>query len=86
MSKKDETLVELLMGTGMPENVARMLAFVRKKEETTSVNRSIHRAQATQKSSCRSGGGGGKWIIKRDIKKEGQKRPVHSYKLAMRFG
>ena len=35
-SKKDETLVELLMGTGMAK-VARTLAFLRKKEETTSV-------------------------------------------------
>jgi predicted transcriptional regulator len=28
-SKKDEALVELLMGTGMPKNVAKTLAFLR---------------------------------------------------------
>jgi predicted transcriptional regulator len=26
-----------------------------------------------------------KWVIKRDIKKEGKGRPVHSYKLALPF-
>ena len=47
-SKKDEALVELLMGTGMAKNVAKTLAFLRKKEETTSVEiRSSDRAQAT---------------------------------------
>ena len=43
-SKKDETLVELLMGTGMAKNVARTLAFLRKKEETTSVEIKISTA------------------------------------------
>ena len=86
LSKKDETLVELLMGTGMPKNVARMLAFVRKKEETTSVEievstglRQPEVSIAVQELRRR------KWIIKRDIKKEGKGRPVHSYKLAMPF-
>ena len=26
-----------------------------------------------------------KWVVKRDIKKEGKGRPVHSYKLALPF-
>ncbi len=26
-----------------------------------------------------------KWVLKRDIKKEGKGRPVHSYRLAMPF-
>ena len=86
LSKKDETLVELLLGTGMPKNVARMLAFVRKKEETNSVEievatglRQPEVSIAVQELRRR------KWIIKRDIKKEGKGRPVHSYKLAMPF-
>jgi predicted transcriptional regulator len=85
-SKKDEVLVDLLMGTGMPKNVARMLAFVRKKEETNSVEievatglRQPEVSIAVQELRRR------KWIIKRDIKKEGKGRPVHSYKLAMPF-
>ncbi len=36
-NKKDESLVDLLVNTGMPKNVAKTLAFMRKKEETTSV-------------------------------------------------
>ena len=81
-SKKDETLVELLMGTWMPKNVAKTLAFLRKKEETTSVEIEISTALrqpevsiAMQELRRR------KWVIKRDIKKEGKGRPVHAYKL-----
>jgi predicted transcriptional regulator len=85
-SKKDETLVELLMGTGMAKNVARTLAFLRKKEETTSVEIEISTALrqpevsiAMQELRRR------KWIIKRDLKKEGKGRPVHVYKIAIPF-
>ena len=85
-SKKDETLVELLMGTSMPKNVAKTLAFLRKKEETTSVEIEISTALrqpevsiAMQELRRR------KWVIKRDIKKEGKGRPVHAYKLAIPF-
>lgn len=37
LTKKDETLVELLMRTGLSKNIAKTLVFLRKKEETTSV-------------------------------------------------
>lgn len=85
-SKKDESLVELLVNTGMPKNVAKTLAFLRKKEETTSVEIEIITALrqpevsiAMQELRRR------KWVIKRDIKKEGKGRPVHAYKLAIPF-
>ncbi len=85
-NKKDESLVELLVNTGMPKNVAKTLAFLRKKEETTSVEIEIMTALrqpevsiAMQELRRR------KWVIKRDIKKEGKGRPVHSYKLAIPF-
>ncbi len=85
-TKKDETLVKLLMRTGMPKNVAKTLVFLRKKEETTSVEIEISTALrqpevsiAMQELRRR------KWVIKRDIKKEGKGRPVHSYKLAIPF-
>ncbi|HUT26841.1 MAG: ArsR family transcriptional regulator [Methanomassiliicoccales archaeon] len=85
-SKKDESLVELLVNTGMPKNVAKTLAFLRKKEETTSVEIEIMTALrqpevsiAMQELRRR------KWVIKRDIKKEGKGRPVHAYKLAIPF-
>jgi predicted transcriptional regulator len=85
-TKKDETLVKLLMRTDMPKNVAKTLVFLRKKEETTSVEIEISTALrqpevsiAMQELRRR------KWVIKRDIKKEGKGRPVHSYKLAIPF-
>jgi predicted transcriptional regulator len=85
-SKKDETLVDILMGTGMPKNVAKTLAYLRKKEETTSVDieqstqlRQPEVSIAMQELRRR------KWVIKRDIKKEGKGRPVHAYKLAIPF-
>ena len=37
LTKKDETLVELLMRTGLSKNMAKTLVYLRKKEETTSV-------------------------------------------------
>ncbi|MCU0861918.1 MAG: ArsR family transcriptional regulator [Methanomassiliicoccales archaeon] len=86
LSKKDETLVEMLMNTGMPKNVAKTLAFLRKKEETTSVEIEISTALrqpevsiAMQELRRR------KWVNKRDIKKEGKGRPVHAYKLSISF-
>jgi predicted transcriptional regulator len=85
-TKKDETLVRLLMRTDMPKNVAKTLVFLRKKEETTSVEIEISTALrqpevsiAMQELRRR------KWVVKRDIKKEGKGRPVHSYKLALPF-
>ena len=85
-SKKDETLVEMLTNTGMPKNVAKTLAFLRKKEETTSVEIEISTALrqpevsiAMQELRRR------KWVTKRDIKKEGKGRPVHAYKLSIPF-
>ena len=85
-SKKDESLVDLLVNTGMPKNVAKTLAFLRKKEETTSVEIEIMTALrqpevsiAMQELRRR------KWVIKRDIKKEGKGRPVHAYKLSIPF-
>ena len=85
-NKKDESLVDLLVNTGMPKNVAKTLAFMRKKEDTTSVEIEIMTALrqpevsiAMQELRRR------KWVIKRDIKKEGKGRPVHAYKLAIPF-
>jgi len=85
-SRKDEALVELLMSTGMPKNVAKTLAFLRKKSETTSVEIEISTALrqpevsiAMQELRRR------KWVTKRDIKKEGKGRPIHAYRLAIPF-
>lgn len=85
-SDEEEALINLLTRTGMAKNVARTLAFLRNREETTSVEietstalRQPEVSIAMQELRRR------KWVIKRDIKKEGKGRPVHSYKLAIAF-
>src|SRR4030067_1135133 len=86
LTKKDEMLVELLMRTGLSKNIAKTLVFLRKKEETTSVEiesatslRQPEVSIAMQELRRR------KYVSKRDIKKEGKGRPVHSNKLAIPF-
>ena len=86
LTKKDETLVELLMRTGLSKNIAKTLVFLRKKEETTSVEiesatslRQPEVSIAMQELRRR------KWVTKRDIKKEGKGRPIHAYRLAIPF-
>src|SRR4030042_1121231 len=86
LTKKDELLVELLMRTGLSKNIAKTLVYLRKKEETTSVEiesatslRQPEVSIAMQELRRR------KWVSKRDIKKEGKGRPVHSNKLALPF-
>jgi len=84
--KKDQVLVELLLGTGMPKNVAMTLAFLRKKEETTSTEiETITELRQPEVSLAMQELRRRKWVIKRDIKKEGKGRPVHAYKLAIPF-
>lgn len=85
-SKQDELLVDYLVNTGMAKNIAKTLIFLRRKNETTSVEietttalRQPEVSIAMQELRRR------KWVLKRDIKKEGKGRPVHSYRLAMPF-
>jgi len=37
LSRRDEVLVDLLLETGIPRNLARTLVFLSKRDETTSV-------------------------------------------------
>ncbi len=85
-TKQDEMLVEYLINTGMAKNMAKTLVFLKKKSETTSVEietstalRQPEVSIAMQELRRR------KWVTKRDIKKEGKGRPVHSYKLSLPF-
>src|SRR5512136_214791 len=87
LTKKDEMLVELLMRTGLSKNMAKTLVFLRKKEETTSVEiegatglRQPEVSIAMQELRRR------KWVAKRDIKKQGKGRPVHAYRLSNPWG
>lgn len=83
---KEQKLVDLLVDSGMKKNIAKTLVYLKKKKETTSVElegatalRQPEVSIAMQELRKR------KWVTKRDIKKEGKGRPVHSYKLAISF-
>jgi len=86
LSRRDESLVDLLVKTGMSKNIAKTLVFLSKKDETTSVEiekatglRQPEVSIAMQELRRR------RWVEKRDIKKEGKGRPVHAYRLAVPF-
>jgi len=83
---KEQKLVDLLVDSGMKKNIAKTLVYLKKRKETTSVElegatalRQPEVSIAMQELRKR------KWVTKRDIKKEGKGRPVHSYKLAISF-
>lgn len=83
---KEQKLVNLLVDSGMKKNIAKTLVYLKKRKETTSVElegatalRQPEVSIAMQELRRR------KWVTKRDIKKEGKGRPVHSYKLAISF-
>ena len=84
LSRRDETLVDLLIETGLSRNIAKTLVFLSKREETTSVEiekatglRQPEVSIAMQELRRR------RWVDKRDIKKEGKGWPVHSYRLSV---
>jgi predicted transcriptional regulator len=86
LSRRDESMVDLLIRTGMSKNIAKTLVFLSKREETTSVEiekatglRQPEVSIAMQELRRR------RWVEKRDIKKEGKGRPVHAYRLATPF-
>ena len=86
LTKKDEMLVELLMRTGLSKNMAKTLVYLRKKDETTSVEiESATGLRQPEVSIAMQDLRRRKWVSKRDIKKEGKGRPVHSNKLAIPF-
>lgn len=86
LTKSDESLVQLLINAGLKKNIAKTLVYLRKKEETTSVDietttslRQPEVSIAMQELRRR------KWVAKRDIKKQGKGRPVHAYRLSVPF-
>ncbi len=84
LSRRDETLVELLIETGLSKNVAKTLVFLSKRDETTSVE--IEKATGLRQpevSIAMQDLRRRKWVDKRDIKKEGKGRPVHAYRLSV---
>ncbi len=86
LTEDDRVLVDLLINTGLSKNVAKTLAFLRKVDETTSVEietstalRQPEVSIAMQELRRRN------WVTKRDVKKKGKGRPVHAYRLAVPF-
>lgn len=86
MSKRDDLLSELMTKAGMPKNISKALIFIARRNETTSVEiekatglRQPEVSIAMQELRRR------RWVEKRDIKKIGKGRPVHSYKLSVPF-
>jgi len=86
VGKKDEILAELMTKAGMPKNISKALVFIARREETTSVEiekatglRQPEVSIAMQELRRR------RWVEKKDIKKEGKGRPVHSYRLSVPF-
>ncbi len=86
LTKRDEILLDLLISTGMSRNVAKTLVFLSKRDETTSVDIENHtRLRQPEVSIAMQELRRRRWVTKRDIKKEGKGRPVHSYRLTMSF-
>jgi len=84
LSRRDETLVDLLAKTGLSNNVAVSLVFLSKREETTS--REIEKATALRQpevSIAMQELRRRRWVEKRDIKREGKGRPIHAYRLTV---
>lgn len=84
LSRRDETLVDLLIETGIPKNLAKTLVFLSKREETTSVE--IEKATGLRQpevSIAMQDLRRRRWVEKRDLKKEGKGRPVHAYRLSL---
>jgi predicted transcriptional regulator len=86
LSRRDESMVDLLVRTGMSKNIAKTLVFLSKREETTSVE--IEKATGLRQpevSIAMQDLRRRRWVEKRDIKKEGKGRPVHAYRLGVPF-
>lgn len=86
LSKKDETIMNLLIKANIPKNIAKTLVFLSKKDETSSVDiESATDLRQPEVSIAMQELRRLKWVEKRDIKKEGKGRPVHAYLLAIPF-
>ncbi len=85
-SAKEEAIVDLLMRTGVSKNIARTLVVLATRGETTSlgVEKAAGLRQPEVSISMKELRARG-WVKKRDIKKEGKGRPLHSYILTKPF-
>jgi predicted transcriptional regulator len=80
LTKKDEAIIEHLVASGIPKNMAKTLAVLSDGDEIISVRiEGITALRQPEVSIVMQD------LRKRDLKKEGKGRPVHAYKLAMPF-
>ncbi len=83
LTKRDSETVQRLVFTGMQKNMARALVVLANRGDTTSVDvekgTGLRQPEVsiTMQELRRL-----KWVDKRDIKKKGKGRPVHSYRLS----
>jgi predicted transcriptional regulator len=86
LTKKDEAIIEHLVASGIPKNMAKTLAVLSDGDEIISVRiEGITALRQPEVSIVMQDLRDRKWVKKRDLKKEGKGRPVHAYKLAMPF-
>ena len=86
LTKKDEAIIEHLVVSGIPKNMAKTLAVLSDGDEIISVRiEGITALRQPEVSIVMQDLRDRKWVKKRDLKKEGKGRPVHAYKLAMPF-
>ena len=86
LSKKDDAIINHLVNTGMSKNMAKTIVVLADGKETISVTiEGITALRQPEVSIVMQDLRKRRWVKKRDIKKEGKGRPVHSYKLAMPF-
>lgn len=85
-ARRRDDVVEVLVRSGLPRHVAKALAFLSTRGETTSVE--IEKATGLRQpevSLAMQALRRRKWVEKRDVKKAGKGRPVHAYSLAVPF-
>lgn len=83
LSDKQRDLIGHLINTGMQKNTAICLVFIASRDETKSREiENATRLRQPEVSIAMQDLRENDWIEKRNIKKGGKGRPVHSYKLA----
>jgi len=82
LNSRDEKIVKIFTGLGMPRNLAKTLMYISQTEECRSAEiehganlRQPEVSVAMQQLQSKG------WVKRRDLKKKGKGRPVHIYKL-----
>ena len=83
-NSKDEKIIKVFTGLGMPRNLAKTLLYISQVDECRSAeiehNANLRQPEVSVAMHHLHKRG---WIEKRDLKKKGKGRPVHIYKLSL---